>query len=192
MESIFKFKRASKTIGDFDANDPNEWTLLIKPQMGGISDFIHMQRMWLVEEKPAVEADPDNGIEGSPEVKKQYAIRVTRGFVRDDSFIVEKDNTTAVRHEVDGNARFVALLKTYVDNDYKKDWVNYNADNTSKTPSYYEHEKSKMGGFGMDMSGAMKSIQQMAAQVMPGGNPHVQMGSPFNVQKTILKAKNNP
>ncbi len=59
--SLFKFKTKKIMIGEFDPDDEDEWTLLIKPQIQDMPLFMHFHKGWNVTE---VAEDEENDIEG--------------------------------------------------------------------------------------------------------------------------------
>lgn len=174
MESIFKFKKAKKMVGNFDADDPHEWTLLTKPQIGNVTLFVHFHKLWLIQEQPAIEADEDNGIEGQEEIKRQPYCEVFFGFVKDDKFVIERQNSFKERIDELAQKTFLKNLQKYLDDGYDKDWTNYNADNSPVPPHYYEHQKS-----GSPMGSpqqVMNMMQQVTKGIIPSGRkPHVML-----------------
>lgn len=162
-ESIFKFKRAKKMIGDFDADEQKEWVLLIKPQIGNVTLFTHFHKMWLVDEVPPTEEDEENGIEYSPGVQRQPLCMVTFGFIKDDKFVVERSQNFTERTDELANKTFVRNLEKFVEDGFTKDWANYEANGDPKVPDYYSHkqEGSKTSGPSNHSLKMMKSLQSM-------------------------------
>lgn len=186
MESIFKFKKAKKMVGDFDADDATEWTLLTKPQIGNVTLFVHFHKMWCVEEQPEVPAD-ENDEHHQPAVVRQPQCEIYYGFVKDDKFVVEKTNKFSERTDELTQKRLNEYIEWYIENGYTKDWANYNADNTPVAPSYYGHEKQDSRRSAMMNLG---SILKGGNALSSGKNPHVKLGSPMVLGKTANTNKN--
>jgi hypothetical protein len=153
MENLFKFKKAKKMVGEFDADDPHEWTLLLKPQIGDVTLFVHFHKLWLVEEKPEIEADEENGIEYQAGVQRVPACEVYFGFMKDGKFVVERSSNFKERIDELAQKRFLQNLQRYLDEGYNKDWNSYKLDEPV-TPNYYGHQKDQSGS----MSAAMGSL----------------------------------
>jgi hypothetical protein len=152
MENIFKFKKAKKMVGEFDADDPHEWTLLTKPQIGDVTLFVHFHKLWLVTEVPEVEEDEENGIEYQAGVQRMPVCEVYYGFLKDDKFVVERQNQFKERIDELAQKRFLQNLQRYLDEGYSKDYNNYKGDDPI-VPNYYGHQ---------DKGGINKSILQGA------------------------------
>lgn len=165
-ESIFKFKKAKKMVGNFDPDDKNEWTLLIKPQIGDATLFIHYHKLWLIQEQPEIEADPDNGVEGQKEIKRQSSYELFRGFVKDGKFVIEKQSQFSAKVDEAISRKFLDSLQTHIDFGYDKDWNMYSND-IAEVPSYYEYPKGSAG----NMPGNMMNMMQAQAGM---SNPLVQ------------------
>lgn len=174
MESIFKFKKPEKVmIGGFDPDDQQEWALLIKPQIGDATLFVHFHKLWLVTEQPKIEPDPDNNIEGQDEVVRQSTVMIYTGFIKDDKFVVEKTRPINLKVDIAAQREFLRQLEFYVKElNFEKDWNNYAGDFPA-IPSYYGHQDSnKSGGFG----NAKTMINQiLGGHQSMGNNPHVKM-----------------
>lgn len=141
MESIFKFKKPDKKkVGDFDSDDKHEWQLLVKPQIGNVTLFVHFHKLWLVEEKPEVQEDEANGIEYQPGVQRVPVCEVYYGFIKDDKFVVERQNRFQERIDELAQRRLNTNLQNFLEQGYTKDWNNYKGDEPI-VPNYYGHQE---------------------------------------------------
>ncbi len=137
---MFNLKKAKKSIGEFSTDDNHEWTLLTKPQFQDVTEFIHLHRLWLIEEKPEILADEANGVEGQREVKRIPICEAYIGFLKDDKFVVQKMKLVVKeRDNAPAQIKFLNHLQVYYDLGYTKDYDNYKGDEPI-TPSYYSHE----------------------------------------------------
>jgi len=139
---IFKFKKKeTKKVGDFDVLDTSEWTLLVRPQIQDVTQFVHFHKLWNVVEVPGVEADPDNGIEAVKEVKAHPAWEHRIGFIKDGKFIVTNQKVISEQTYHAIHKRYINSLQNYLDEGYKKDWDNYKLDEP-QVPHYYINERT--------------------------------------------------
>lgn len=140
--SLFKFKKAKVMVGEFDPDDSDEWTLLIKPQIQDTTLFVHFHKMWNVTEVPevqAVEADDANGIaavEYQPGVYAHPSIVVFVGFVKEGNFIVTKSKSFSFESFANVKKDYLIRLEEYVGKGFTKDWNMYSND-IAQVPHYY-------------------------------------------------------
>lgn len=173
MSSPFEFKKKSKSIGDFSATEQQEWNLLLRERLQEVTVFVHFRKMWLIEE---VEEDEENEI---AEQKRNSNIEVTFGFVKDGNFVVEKQRTIKARTDEEGQMLFLKNLANYVEDGYRKDWLNYEADGTAKKPKYYAANGKEIGG----TDDLLNKFQMMSRP--PGNmNPIVKMSTANSINKT--------
>lgn len=155
-KSIFSFKKAKKKVGDFDTDDPQEWVLLHKPQIGDVTLFVHFHKLWCVTE---VQGDEENGIQ---EVKKAPGCEIYTGFLKEDKFVVEKRRAFVERIDDLANKHLLRDLQQYLDMGFTKDYNNYLVD-VPVTPNYYEQPVQ-------DKSGSMLGGAIKRPHIMLGGN----------------------
>jgi hypothetical protein len=107
---------------------PMNGPLLLKPQIGDVTLFVHFHKLWLVEEKPEIEADEENGIEYQAGVQRVPACEVYFGFMKDGKFVVERSSNFKERIDELAQKRFLQNLQRYLDEGYNKDWNSYKLD----------------------------------------------------------------
>ena len=180
MDSIFKFKKVGiNKIGDFNAVDESEWTLLIKPQIQDVTLFVHYHKMWNVEEKSA-EVDAD-GNETKKAVEKTPQWLQSSGFIKDDKFIVtqQKPVHRQTFHEI--QKVYIQSLTNFIEQGYKKDWNNYVGDVPQK-PTYYINEKtSQEEASAKVMQNMVKMQTAMSGTTVP--NPVQKINKVFKTLK---------
>lgn len=128
---MFTFKKVKKMIGEFEADDPNEWMLLIRPQIQDVTLFTHFHKLWLVEE---VKEDLENGIHG---VIRIPTYEVYRGFVKDGNFVVESRQYYPARTSELANKNLNSNLEILVESGYVKHNTYYN-NGKCTAPEYFE------------------------------------------------------
>lgn len=176
-ESIFKFKKAKKMVGDFEPDDPNEWCLLVKPQIGDVTLFVHFHKHWCVIEIPEIEEDEDNGIEYQAAVQKQPVFDVYSGFLKGDSFVVEHSRSRASRVDEMANKDFLRNLQGYLDAGYTKDWNNYTGD-VANTPNHYGHQQQDKPGLrqqAFNMNAMRPQVSTIATTPTKKQNPALRL-----------------
>jgi hypothetical protein len=164
---LFTFKKSNKNIGDFSATEQEEWTLLIKPEIKGVTTYVHFRKMWLIDE---VEEDEENEI---AEQRRNSNIEVKRGFIKDGKFVLEKEQTIKARTDEEGQDFFTRNLIMFTEDGFKKDWDNYQDDKAIK-PVYYGSN-----GKAINTEDDLRRFQMMSRPLTPasntpaGKNPHV-------------------
>lgn len=178
-DSIFKFKKpAKKTVGDFDADDKQEWCLLVKPQIGDVTLFIHFHKLWCVTEVPPVMGKDEDGndIIEEPGVEKMPVCNVYFGFVKDDKFVVERQQTFKERVDELVHKTLNKNIQNFLDQGYTKDYNNYKLDEPI-VPNYYGHKKEDKPGFLSGILGNKKPhvlLKNMMQSVSLGKNSNSQ------------------
>lgn len=168
-KSLFKFKKASKMVGDFDTNAETEWDCLVRRDPYDLPQFLHLHKMWNVTEVPA-QFDSD-GNETVKAVEQQPVVMLHKGFIKDDKFIVTASKPYAHGNYHAARMTYIRLLQAYIQDGYNKD------QDAPAVPVYYENEKAK-GPMNFDLSGAMQSIPR--PQVV---NPVPQQAQPVVIPK---------
>lgn len=155
-DSLFKFKKASKMIGEFDTNSEEEWDILIKREAFDLPYFIHFQKMWNVVEVPEVK-DADGNVT-TKGITKLPGVKVHYGFIKDDHFICTKENAYSQQSFHQIRKQYIQLLANAIEIGYSKDL------NFSGIPVYFMNENQKMPDIS-DVSASMG--QAILPQVLP-------------------------
>lgn len=140
--SLFKFKKAKVMVGEFDPDDEDEWTLLIKPQIQDVTLFVHFHKKWNVTEVPGtpeIEEDEANGIEyqaATPGVSKLPIVHVFTGFVKEGNFVLDKHGPFSYQSLESVKKDYVKRLTTYTEKGFTKDWNQYSND-VGQKPKYF-------------------------------------------------------
>lgn len=163
---IFKFKKAtSRMVGDFDVNDKSLHTLLIKREYQDFPKFVHFEKLWnVVETNDEYDTDEDGGNIIKQGVKARPMYKIMAGFVRDEKFIVTRQESVSDSSFTGIHKKYLTHLQSIIDRGFIKDVDNYNG-NEPIEPIYYVNERTPMKG--LDMSGLV-SNQQLSNQIAVG------------------------
>lgn len=137
MDKLFKLKKSSKTIGGFDLNDEDLYSFLKKNSVNDFPHFVHIKKLWNVTEVPPY-VDPNTGETLQEGVEKQPVIEVLQGFIRDDKYIVQSNNTYTKKTFHEATLAYGRYLEKLIDDDYFKD------DSLVDKPQYYRNERTPM------------------------------------------------
>lgn len=180
MSSPFEFKKKSKSIGDFSTTDEQEWNLLIRERLQEVTTFIHFRKMWLIEE---VEEDEENEI---AEQKRNSNIEVNTGFIKDGNFVIERRKVLQARTDEEGQRLYLKNLAIFVEDGYRKDWLNYEADGTPKKPKYYGTNGKPTEGEDL-----LRKFQIMSRPPGNSGTHPVNTGNPHIMMKAAISSTSN-
>lgn len=178
---LFKFKKASRSIGGFDVNSKDEYDLLIKKEYQDFTKFTHIHKMWNIVETPD-ETDADGNINKKGK-KSISAYQVTSGFIKDGNHIVTSQKTHGSMNYTTAHKSYIIFLDTYInERGYIKDVDNYQ-NGVAMVPKYFANEKTSME----------EVVQQQTIPIGTANNP------PKNKKLHIMKllraagiANNNP
>lgn len=182
--SLFKFKKAKVMVGDFDPDDEDEWTLLIKPQIQDVTLFVHLHKQWNVVEVPGtpeIEADEANGIEyqeATPGIMKIPVVHVFTGFVKDGNFVLDKDKAFSHSSFEGVKKDYLKRLQTYTELGFTKDWDMYEHDIGLK-PKYY--------GEGRDINSISNISQAINQSIHQSGGIVQAQTANINTTKKLFK-----
>jgi hypothetical protein len=173
---LFKFKKAPVTVGGFDINDNTEWAFMIKQEFGDLPSFVHIRKMWNIQEIPDT-IDPSSGEiirHGVPQVP---VVVVHKGFVKDGNFILTVNpyyyNKTTF-HEA--KQVFKKVIESYLVVGFVKDEV------TVGEPTYYLNERTPMvdqNALLSSTTSTSQSQQTIASQALPSGVPSIKAKNPI-------------
>lgn len=170
--SLFKFKKAKVMVGEFDPDDKDEWTFLIKPQIQDVTLFVHFHKQWNVTEVPGVEAveeDPDNGIvgvEGVDPISKIPVLHVFTGFIKDGNFVLDKNKPFSYNSFEAVKKDYLDRLTKYIEMGFTKDWNMYMG-KTIEKPKYFG-AKGEIGGIS-NMGKALMQVQSSGPKLTTKG-----------------------
>jgi len=152
---MFRLKKASKKVGDFDVTDnTTEWLMLQRLEVGDMPSFVHMQRLWVREETPD-EFDAEGNMV-SKGLKKESVIKFYKGFIKDDKHIVEATTPLIYNTDHDAQKNFLKRLEWYLADGYKI------VEGDQEMPTYYANERTPM--VPENLQGMMSSLAQATNQ----------------------------
>lgn len=133
---MFKLKKASKKVGDFDVTDnTTEWLMLQRVEMGDMPSFVHIQRLWVREETPDEFDNEGNMV--SKGLKKESALLVYKGFVKDGKYIVESRHPYQFGSDYEAQKALIRRLEILQSDSYKMV-------ESEEQPTYYANERDPM------------------------------------------------
>lgn len=173
---MFKLKKASKKVGDFDVTDnTTEWLMLERQEVADLPSFVHLHRLWVREETEDVFDNEDNLV--SKGLKKTSTIMLYKGFVKDEKYIVETTMPLQYGNDHDAQQNLVKRLTQLLDAGYKM--VQYEGE-----PKYYANERQAM--VPPDLQQMMGNLAQATTQTATQAT-----GRTLNTIR-ILPKKQNP
>ena len=180
MKPIFKFKKAEvKMLGDFNVLSIDEYDLLCKKGFMNEVEFIHIRKLWNIEET-ADELDSDGNVV-TPGNKAKPIYGIVKGFSKDGKFIVTDTHSYGESTFTQIHTRYVNALTALIDLGWKKDDSNYIGDKPIK-PVYYKNEKTA-SSFDIE---SLNSISPQQSKIQP--TPKVSTSNvPSNANNTIHK-----
>lgn len=174
---LFKFKKKKILLcNGIDPEDEYEWTLLVKKVYQDFPRFVHLHKMWNVEETPdipEVEEDTANNIqyeEAKEGTHKQPYYRVHIGFIKDGNFVVEKSRNYSAQHIESAKITYLHHLETLQEGEYQKDTEHYDVNDVPITPAYYSSSEQPSGNR-RSASMNLQSLQDMVKTVSLKSTP---------------------
>lgn len=160
----FKFgiKLKPKTVGDFNVGNPEEWTLLIKPQIKDDTLFVHFHCEF---KRDLTDEEKANGVTEPP-----LAMKVISGFLKEGKFChVISNNHSAFNKE-----KLLLIYEKYLKDLYEQGYMKHTEmylGDLSIEPTYrkYEGVNQSIGGIQAMMSQMMSNVPNttVASTVKP-------------------------
>lgn len=144
----FGFNIKPKMVGEFNASDPSEWTLLIKPQIKDDTLFVHIQCEW---KRKLSEFEIEAGITEPP-----MRIIINTGFMKDGQFVLSNTaNSAGGRHSTMAQTlkTYAQLLSDYQSAGYIKHGEMYLGSKDPEEPTYRSSKGGNMANVANFMNG---------------------------------------
>jgi len=174
---MFKLKKASKKVGDFDVTDEKtEWIMLERQEIGDMPSFVHLQRLWVREETEDVFDSEGNIVTRG--LKKESSLRFYKGFIKDGKYIVEYNSLIPFGTDHEAQKKLITRLENLLQDSYKM------VESDGKTPTYYKNERESMTP--PDTQGMMNALAQSITS-----SPQSKVSTPL-IKVLPLKKNQNP
>lgn len=166
--SNFKFglKIRPKTIGGINVGDPEEWTLLIKPQFKDETLFVHFHCVFkhiLTQEE--IDARKITKI----------GIIINTGFVKDDKFCIIHTHKIAINHGLPSLMKYYKdKVESFMSQGYQKD------DRVSGEPMYHKFDKNS--------NSFSQVLNNLASLSTSSNNPLIKMQAAMTSSNTSSAA----